>query len=290
MKKKKILIIIIAIVLILIISIIVGVIFFHNIHPTEQEECIPFTGGGYTLLFDTNGGEKLDSIHVCIACSPDSYEEIPTPTKGNDTFEGWYYDENFKKKVTDTSSKDITPIPKKNAKGCMIGYEDITLYAKWSNSKAEEEEKDKKEDTTKETKKSTKKESEKQSATKVIDAIVSYACEHGELIENNRCRTGKTLPPTGGDCPANSTYMIVLDSCVETTYDDEETCASRGGYIEFGSTRCIIDHGRPTQFTCAGDAAGWELVNNAYCEQIEDAKIVYSCPEGYTLNGTKCSK
>ncbi|MBR3210750.1 MAG: InlB B-repeat-containing protein [Bacilli bacterium] len=119
--------------------------------PTPKKECEPFTGGGYTLYFDTDGGQKIDSMRVCIACSPDSYEEIPTPTKEKDTFEGWYYDKAFKKKVTEKSTKDIKPVAKVDRNGCQTGYKDITIYAKWSTSKPKEEKKEEKTSTNKNT-------------------------------------------------------------------------------------------------------------------------------------------
>ena len=48
-------------------------------------------------------------------------------------FEGWYYDADFTKKVEATSSLDITPVPEydKNDKTCVVGYKNITLYARW---------------------------------------------------------------------------------------------------------------------------------------------------------------
>ena len=296
MKKK--LIIIGIIVAIILIPTIIGFTIYQKTKNEVQEECTPFTGGGYTLYFETNGGNKLESMHVCIACSPDSYEILPTPTKENDTFEGWYLDKRLKEKVSAPSSKDIIPVPEKNKKGCTIGYKDITLYAKWANTKSKEESKEK----SKESEKTTSKESSKYycvdgstpsngkcTSTEIIAANVNYSCENGTSPTNNKCHTGNNLPATG-HCPANSTYFVVSDSCVEITNDDEDACVARGGYIEFGTSNCMIDHGRPTNFVCEGDAAGWELINNSYCEEVVDATITYSCPGGYTQNGNQCSK
>ena len=96
----------------------------------EKEECSSITGGSFSLIFETDSNNKLDSMSICIACAPDTYKDIPKPSKDGYDFEGWYYDKEFKTKVEATNTKDITPIPIKD-KDCITGYQDITLYAKW---------------------------------------------------------------------------------------------------------------------------------------------------------------
>lgn len=77
----------------------------------------------------------MEDMNVCIACPPNSYEELKDAKKDGYVFLGWYYDSKFKNAVTATSSLDIEPQAKKDKKGCTIGYEDITLYAKWEKEK-----------------------------------------------------------------------------------------------------------------------------------------------------------
>ena len=72
-------------------------------------------------------------MSVCIACSPDSYSDLPTPNRNGYNFEGWYYDKELTKKVDEVNTLDINPIPKLDKNKCVIGYEDIELFAKWSN-------------------------------------------------------------------------------------------------------------------------------------------------------------
>jgi len=122
MKKYKYLIIVI------IILIIIGT--FLIIKKINKRECEMYTGGGFTLIYNTNSNEKINDVHICIACSPDSYEELPTPKKDGYIFDGWYYDKNFKSKVYGTSTMNINPKAKK-VDGCAVGYKDITIYAKW---------------------------------------------------------------------------------------------------------------------------------------------------------------
>ena len=94
----------------------------------EQPKCESITGGSYTLSFVTNSDATFEDKAICIACAPDSYEELPT----FDGLEGWYYDSDFTKKVEATSTKDVTPNPIYDAKDatCVVGYRNITLYAK----------------------------------------------------------------------------------------------------------------------------------------------------------------
>lgn len=101
----------------------------------KEAVCQDFTGGGYNLLFETNGGDSIPSMNVCIACSPSSYPEVPTPKKKGYKFEGWYYDIELTIKVDATYTYQINPVLKYNENNCHTGYEDVTIYAKWSKKK-----------------------------------------------------------------------------------------------------------------------------------------------------------
>lgn len=97
-----------------------------------KEECHSITGGGYNITFNTNSGIGISDIHVCIACPPDTYEELPIPEKVGYIFDGWYYDSELTKKVNATTTLDITPQPIYEQEDCITGYKNITLHAKWS--------------------------------------------------------------------------------------------------------------------------------------------------------------
>ena len=97
----------------------------------KEEVCQSISGGGYNIIFNTNGGEELSSMHVCIACPPDVYELLPIPTKDEYEFIGWYYDKKLTKKVDADSSLDVNTNPKYGKEDCIIGYNDVNLYAKW---------------------------------------------------------------------------------------------------------------------------------------------------------------
>lgn len=98
---------------------------------TEKEECNSITGGGFDIIFNTNSDIVLNSMHVCIACPPNTYLDLPVPTKEGYIFDGWYYDVNLTEKVTALNTIDITPVPIKT-NDCITGYTNITLYAKWN--------------------------------------------------------------------------------------------------------------------------------------------------------------
>ena len=147
MKNNKIILLII--IVIVIICGIAGYIYFNkktNNSNTNnkkntpvEKKCTPFTGGAFNLVFNTNGGEEIASMHVCIACSPDSYEDLPTPVREGYNFEGWYYDEELTNKIEFTNSKDFTQVPEYDKDNCMIGYKDIGIYAMWSEVQKKEE-------------------------------------------------------------------------------------------------------------------------------------------------------
>lgn len=130
MKKK----LIITFSVILLVGVIGGgayCIYSNNTDKAVNVKCEEFTGGSFDLVFETNGGNELNMLGVCIACSPDSYPELPIPTKKGYKFEGWYYDEELTNKVSAITTNEITPVEKLDKNGCRTGYEQIKLYAKW---------------------------------------------------------------------------------------------------------------------------------------------------------------
>ena len=86
----------------------------------------------YKLIFDTVGGNSIESIIVKYDST--SGEVLPVPTKDNSIFDGWYYDNSYNKKFETNEIKDIFAIEKKDSDDCIIGYEDIILYAKWKEN------------------------------------------------------------------------------------------------------------------------------------------------------------
>ena len=102
-----------------------------NKNNTKNNNCLPFSGGSFHVNFVVNGGEELPNMLVGIACSPDSYLDLPIPVRDGYNFDGWYYDNEFTKKIDFTNSIDFKPISKFDNKKCQIGFEDIEIYAKW---------------------------------------------------------------------------------------------------------------------------------------------------------------
>ena len=72
-------------------------------------------------------------MHVCIACAPETYSELPVITKDGFTFGGWYYDKEFREKVESKNSIDIKAELEYDKKGCPVGYKDRELFAKWKD-------------------------------------------------------------------------------------------------------------------------------------------------------------
>ena len=77
----------------------------------KKSVCVPICGGAYNLYFETNCEEKIDSMHIGIACSPDSYDDLPIPKREGYRFEGWHYDKDLKEKVETTNTRDVKPLP-----------------------------------------------------------------------------------------------------------------------------------------------------------------------------------
>lgn len=71
----------------------------------------------YTVTFDTNGGDPVDSI------TKKAGESLPTVTRNHYTFDGWYSDSEFTQKVENVPTQDIKLYAKWNAKTYDITYD-----------------------------------------------------------------------------------------------------------------------------------------------------------------------
>lgn len=77
------------------------------------------TNANLTYIIDDTESKK-----VTISIVKD--EELLVPSKEGYIFAGWYYDEEFTNEVS-----DLTFIQNFDENGCLVGYEDIVIYAKW---------------------------------------------------------------------------------------------------------------------------------------------------------------
>ena len=94
---------------------------------------ILITGGSLEIIYNTNGGNKLESTKYCGGCNPENQPKtLSTPTKSGYIFDGWYYDEALTKKVEGTSPSDVKSSGHYDSNGCYIPDNKVTLYAKWS--------------------------------------------------------------------------------------------------------------------------------------------------------------
>ena len=98
----------------------------------EAYRCPNYTGGSLEIIYNTNGGNKLESTKYCGGCNPENQPKtLSTPTKSGYMFDGWYYDEALTKKVEGTSPSDVKSSGYYDSNGCYISNNKVTLYAKW---------------------------------------------------------------------------------------------------------------------------------------------------------------
>lgn len=71
-----------------------------------------------TVTFDPNGGELAEESRTKLVDTGTAVGTLPTPTKSNETFVGWYTSTEYKEQVTTET----------------IVEGDVTYYAKWSSS------------------------------------------------------------------------------------------------------------------------------------------------------------
>ncbi|MCH5166437.1 MAG: InlB B-repeat-containing protein [Erysipelotrichales bacterium] len=110
-----------------------------NENTTKNQNCPALEENNryFNIILNANGGTMPEgmasTIRQCGDCETST--EIAKPTREGYIFEGWYYDKSFsenKKIPSGYQTGRINKIEKKSATGCLQGYEDVYLYAKWS--------------------------------------------------------------------------------------------------------------------------------------------------------------
>ena len=100
----------------------------------KKEEKCKEVDNKYKVILVTNNDNKVENIETCTTCED---KELTNLSKEGFDFDGWYYDSDFKTKINSNKIKELIKKEKKE-KNCLVGYEDITLYAKWNEKPKEE--------------------------------------------------------------------------------------------------------------------------------------------------------
>lgn len=126
------------VILIVIVLLVGGGVFYLYLNTKDEYKCKDIAGGEFSIVFDTNGGVKIDDISVCIGCENSLAGELPVAerrysvtTSKEYAFEGWYYDRKLTNKVKSNKISDLELFKILNSHNCLVGYGNINLYAKW---------------------------------------------------------------------------------------------------------------------------------------------------------------
>ena len=93
---------------------------------TEPEYACPLGRSVKIVNYDTNGGNNISRNVICTTCVSKKIV-LPTPTRDGYTFDGWYADSNFTKKVTGGNNT----VNGANWTSLHCNSYSTTLYAKW---------------------------------------------------------------------------------------------------------------------------------------------------------------
>lgn len=277
MKKKEIIIILVGVAVVSAVLIYFGTSKEKEVNIGGGDNCI--TGGSFTVDFETNGGDEIESMGVCIACSPDSYDAMPTAKKEGYTFEGWYYDEALTKKVDGDTMLAVESNPITEGEDCITGYNSVKLYAKYTEE--------------------TKKEENKPTETKKEETKVTYSCPSGYTLSGDKC--SKTVTQKGtASCPSGAfdvSGKCVLISgtnrvdpgreCGTWTYTTGggHTESAKGELMNAGYYYCVYGEVTGSQYqTQAGCQTAYIWANNKcwYAKTGASENINYTCSSGYT--------
>lgn len=102
----------------------------------EDYQC-PTGISPYKIVYNSNGGNIIDSFSHCGGCLYKENPVIPTPSREGYKFAGWYYDSKFKNKVNTKYATGITYTKVYDTHGCQA-QATVNLYAKWTKIKNED--------------------------------------------------------------------------------------------------------------------------------------------------------
>ncbi len=97
-----------------------------------SKDCDVFEDNPYKIIFNSNGGEEIESIEICENCERPKDNFLPVLTKKGYNFEGWYYDSMFLMKADVKTIDELKVSIDRDVKGCDSKYLDINLYALWT--------------------------------------------------------------------------------------------------------------------------------------------------------------
>ncbi len=113
-----------------------------TLEKTITFSCPAIAGGipTYNIYFNSNGGSNVQSVTVRNEPNGNNtYPTLPTPKKTGYKFDGWYFDNTFKTKISDLK-EDMGKMhfdPEYDEYSCQKQTRGATLYAKWVEDKAE---------------------------------------------------------------------------------------------------------------------------------------------------------
>ena len=113
-----------------------------SIEKTITFSCPAIAGGipTFNIYFNSNGGSNVQSVTVRNEPNGNNtYPTLPTPKKTGYKFDGWYFDNTFKTKISDLK-EDMGKMhfdPEYDEYTCPKQTSGATLYAKWVEDKAE---------------------------------------------------------------------------------------------------------------------------------------------------------
>ena len=241
----------------------------------------------YTLTLNPNGG-KVNPTSMRFIRGQIIYD-LPYPTRKDYQFVGWYTEKKGGKLV---SNETNTEMPEK----------DMTLYAHWESNKTPSETYTCPDGYKLSGTKCTK------STTDTKDARTNgYTCPSGFTYtdtdgkchkeEEQGCPAGYDNGPNGcekqvfKDKECGNPYHVCSDQCCEedgTVTQRTTPHCPNGYYLTNDGTKCqtwLYD----VQRGCYGEGST-EIPGSFLCDVVRNATPKYTCEDGYTLSGNKCTK
>lgn len=90
----------------------------------------------FFVVFNNTDNSEVNKQEYCINCDLDKTIPKAFTQNPNVTFDGWYYDKDYKEKVEVDDATKLVLVPIKDENDCVTGFEDLNLYTKWKKQEA----------------------------------------------------------------------------------------------------------------------------------------------------------
>lgn len=230
---------------------------------TNEKECENIIDDEFIIKFETNGGNSIEQITVCVSCIEDANKDLPIPVKSKMEFDGWFYDKELINKVEADNSGNVIKEQEFDDNNCFKKYKDIILYAKWSEKETTVSKPSN--NTTNKPSSNANNKPTNNSTSKPQQKVEYYCIDPDAKLNGKYCETTIEVFATE-KYGCESPYVLGYNDWCWLYSSTAAKVTTDGSYY-----RC------PSSYS---ENSG---KNDGICYKFDTQDVYYVCPSGYTL-------